>query len=137
MGIDVTFISHIKEVSAEIEKTAKERMEKAVVEVRNEVLQTLSGNRSGRTYKVPGTQKIYTASSPGEPPASATGALRQSITFEVEGEGKKIIGRVGSNTKYAPMLEFGTSRMAARPWLRKSFEQSEQKVEEIFTRIWF
>ncbi len=137
MGIDINFISHVKEVNADIEKTAKERMEKAVNEVRNEVLVTLSGNRSGRIYKIPGTQKTYTASAPGEPPAQRTGELRQSISTEIEGEGKNIIGRVGSPKKYAPMLEFGTRNMAPRPWLRPTFEKKQKDVEEIFIGQWF
>lgn len=137
MGTDINLISHVKEVAADIEKTAKERMETAVNEVRNEVLQALTGSRSGRTYKVPGTQRTYTASAPGQPPAQVTGELRQSISSEVEGEGKKIVGRVGSDKKKAPMLEFGTKNMAPRPFLRPTFEKTAGKVKEIFIRRWF
>jgi len=137
MGADITLISHFKEVAADIKKTAKERMGVAVNEVRNEVLLTLSGSRSGRIYKVPGTQRTYTASAPGQPPAQRLGELRQSISTEVEGQGKKVIGSVGSNKKYAPMLEFGTKNMAARPWLRPTFEKKRKDIEEIFIRRWF
>lgn len=137
MGIDIVFTSHIEEVTAEIGKTARERMEQAVNEVRNQVLETLSGGRSGRTYKVPGTNKTYTASAPGEPPAQRLGELRQSISSQVQGEGKQVIGMVGSNKIYAPMLEFGTRKMAPRPWLRPTFEKMQKRVEEIFIRRWF
>ena len=137
MGIEIVFISNLGEVTKAIDNTIKERMSEAVQSVRSEVLQTLTGPRSGRTYKVPGTQRTYTASAPGQPPAQVTGELRQSISSEVEGEGKKIVGRVGSDKKKAPMLEFGTKNMAPRPFLRPTFEKTAGKVKEIFIRRWF
>lgn len=137
MGVDVTFKSNKRQVMRKLDSTAKARMEEAVQEVRDKTLETLSGTRTGRTYFVPGTKKTYTASAPGEAPAQATAALRQSIQGEVKKEGSDIIGRVGTPLKYGKMLEFGTHRMAARPWLKKSFDGSEAKVREIFMRIWF
>jgi len=137
MGIDVTFKSNIPELMKKIDSTSRGRMLEAVMEVRNKTLDTLAGNRTGRTYYVPGTHKTYTASSPGEPPAVATGELRQSIAGTVEKEGSQIVGRVGTDTKQGLMTEFGTKNMEPRPWLRKSFEESESKVKEIFMRLWF
>jgi phage gpG-like protein len=114
-----------------------ERMVKAVNIARNETLVTLSGNRSGRTYKVPGTSRTYTASAPGEAPAQATGQLRQSVKTSVDIEGSKIIGIVGSDLPYARRLEFGYNEtdsagrhynMAARPWLRVSCEKATPDI---------
>jgi len=133
---DVIFESHIPEITTRIAQVAKERMLEAVQEVRNETLKTLSGSRHGRTYKVPGTNRTYTASAPGEAPAQATAGLRGSIRSTVEGEGKQIVGKVGTDKEYGPMLEYGTHRMAARPWLRKSFEKAEGKVKSIFSKEW-
>jgi len=140
MGIDITFKSNVSEVMKKIDSTARGRMLEAVMEVRNKTLETLSGPRKAdpdRIYKVPGTQRLYQASSPGEAPASATGALRQSVKGTVEKEGKQVVGMVGTDLDYGRMLEFGTKHMEARPWLRKSFEKSESKVKEIFMRLWF
>ena len=139
MGIDVTFKSNIPEIMKKIDSTAKGRMLEAVMEVRNKTLVTLSGNRTGRTYYVPGTKRTYTASSPGQPPAVATGELRQSIKGVVESEGKQIVGRVGTDKIQGLVLEFGThdGRILARPWLKKSFDESNAKVKEIFMRLWF
>ena len=137
MGIEITFVSNLEQVMGKINETARQRMFQAVNTVRNEVLETLSGSRSGRTYKVPGTQKTYTASAPGEPPAVQTGELRQSISTEVEGQGRDIVGRVGTDKIQGKMTEFGTRNMAPRPWLRKSFENKENEVKEIFIRQWF
>jgi len=109
----------------------------AAQEVRNEVLETLSGNRTGRTYKVPGTQVTYTASAPGEPPAVQTGQLRNSVTAVVETEGKSVKGIVGTELMKGLWLEKGTRNMAPRPWLERSFESSLDRVKEILSRRWF
>jgi len=137
MGNEARLTFHTKEVMHSMEQTASKRMAEAVNVVRNTVLETLSGSRSGRTYYVPGTKRAYTASAPGEPPAQATGQLRQSIKGTVEGEGRKVIGKVGTDKKYGPMLEFGTRNMAARPWLKISFEKALPKVKSILRRKWF
>ena len=128
---------HTKQVTEKIEDTANQRMLEAVNVVRNQALETLSGTRSGRTYYVPGTRRSYTASAPGQPPAQATGELRQSVKTAVEVEEKRLIGLVGSDSKHAAPLEFGTVKMAARPWLRISFEKSLDKIKSILSRKWF
>jgi HK97 gp10 family phage protein len=55
-----------------------------------------------------------------------TGRLRSSITYEVQTEqgvgGQVIRARVGTNVRYAPYLELGTSRMVARPYLRPTLD---------------
>jgi len=137
MGIEIVFTEDFAKVMQKVDSTSKARMNEAVMEVRDKTIETLSGPRTGRTYRVPGTHQTYTASAPGEPPAVATARLRQSIKGGVEGEGKKILGFVGSDVPYSAMLEFGSSKVAARPWLRRSFEESEAKVREIFARVWF
>ena len=90
-----------KKLVKSIDATASKRMLEAANEVRNTVLETLSGSRSGRTYYVPGTKRRYTDSAPGQPPAQATGQLRQSVKASVETKDKKIIGKVSSSAKYA------------------------------------
>jgi len=137
MGIEVVFVSNLESVMGKIDETARLRMFQAVNAVRNHAVETLSGSRSGKTYRVQGTKVTYTASAPGEAPASATGELRQSIATKVAGEGKDIVGMVGTDKIQGLMTEFGTKNMASRPWLRKSFEMKETEVKEIFIRQWF
>jgi len=136
-GTHMTLTDNTDKVIKSINESASKRMAKAVNEVRNVVLETLSGSRTGRRYKVPGTQKFYTASAPGEPPAQATGGLRESIKTTVSSEGKKIVGRVGTDLEYGKELEFGTHRVAPRPWLKPSFEKAKGKIEEILDGKWF
>ena len=137
MPIEIVFEERIDEAIKKIADHAEERMLEAVDEVRNATLETLSGSRSGRIYKVPGTGVYYTASAPGEPPAGQLGDLRKSVKGGIEKEGKTVIGFVGSELLKASMLEMGTSKMLPRPWLRPSFEKSSDKIKEIFTKVWF
>jgi len=137
MPIEIVFEERIDEAIKKIADHAEERMLEAVNEVRNATLETLSGSRSGRIYKVPGTGVEYTASAPGEPPAVQLGDLRKSVKGGIEKEGKDVIGFVGSELPKASMLEMGTSKMLPRPWLRPSFEKSSDKIKEIFTKVWF
>ena len=136
-GEHVTLIDNTDKVIKSIEQNASKRMAKAVNEVRNVVLETLSGSRTGRRYKIPGTQKFYTASSPGEPPAQATGRLRQSIKTSIQSEGKVIVGRIGTDLDYGKTLEFGDDKVAPRPWLHPSFEKARDKISEILDGKWF
>lgn len=135
MGIAIKITDNIPQAQRRISDVAKNRMMEAVNAVRNTTLETLSGTRSGRQYYVPGTKKLYTASSPGEPPAVATGQLRQSIKGSVE-TGEGLVGLVGTDLEYGKELEYGRKNMAPRPFLRPSFERSEEAVKEIFSRSW-
>jgi HK97 gp10 family phage protein len=68
-------------------------------------------------------------SKPGQPPRKQTGALRRSITHEViDGQ-----ARVGTNIPYGKMLEFGTSKMRPRPWLRRALREMQSQVNKILT----
>lgn len=82
--------------------------------------------KSGRTYVKSNPTRTHTASAPGQYPASDTGRLVSSIVAQPIASGYE----VGTNVDYGPMLEFGTSRMAARPWLLPSFERAKIGVEK-------
>lgn len=72
---------------------------------------------------------------PGEYPAVDMGELRRSITIEVEETGDTAKGRVGSiiiNPPYPTYLEYGTSKMEPRPWLRPSVEKSQDFMRKRF-----
>jgi HK97 gp10 family phage protein len=69
-------------------------------------------------------------SSPGEAPAVDTGRLRASITHRVEMDSGEAVAYVGTNVKYAPYLEFGTSRMAARPFMVPAIERNREWIKD-------
>ena len=139
MGIEIRFEERIGEAVKKMNDTSEARMLESVNLVRNTVLETLSGSRSGRIYRVPGTKRDYVASAPGEPPAVQVADLRKSIKGGVEkGEGR-VMGFVGTDLPKGVWLEFGThdNRIEPRPWLRPSFEKASDGIKEIITRTWF
>lgn len=73
-----------------------------------------------------------TPSEPGEAPAIVSGNLAGSITIEQRGNAEV---RVGSTASYAPFLEFGTSEIEMRPWLRPAVERVRGQLSQILREI--
>lgn len=57
-----------------------------------------------------------------------TGRLRNSITHAQEDEDTEIIG---TNVEYAPFVELGTVKMAARPYLRPAAENHGEEYKQV------
>lgn len=118
-------------VSKAMMKEARTRVYAASEYFRDALVKKLSGSRSGRSYRVPGTSTTYTASAPGQPPAVATGRLRQSVKTEID-EGKDYVeSRTGTDLDYGRYLETGTRHMRPRPWLKPTFDEEESKLKKI------
>lgn len=60
-----------------------------------------------------------------------TGRLRSSLAYEIETKGKEIIGRIGTNVEYSIFVEYGTSRMAAQPYLRPALEKNKGRIRRL------
>lgn len=58
-----------------------------------------------------------------------TGRLRNSITYETRTLQKEVY--IGSNVEYAPYVELGTSRMAARPFLRPAAQNHSNEYKQL------
>jgi phage gpG-like protein len=84
------------------------------------------GGGGGQVYEKYNPRRTHTASAPGSYPASDTGRLASSVKMLASGP---MAYEVGTNVNYGPMLEFGTAKMAARPWLFPSFEKAKVGVE--------
>lgn len=102
--------------------------------IRNTIIEGMAGPKSGRTYRVPGTRRTYTASAPGEFPAIPTGRLRNSVRVFVKKRRGSIEGAVGSNTDHGIALEFKDPQRGGRPWLSMGWEQSRGDVQDILER---
>ena len=92
----------------------------------------MSGAKNGRAYKVGGVVRI--ASAPGQAPANQTGRLAGSLSARTEKQGKVVSGIASASTEYAAMLEFGTQKMAARPYMQPALDRNAEKIKEIFKR---
>lgn len=84
-----------------------------------------TGARTGRIYKRGG--KTHQASAPGEAPKTDIGNLVQKIRSEDKGHAKS---DVVAGTKYAGDLEYGTSKMAARPYMRPAIDENKVKLSK-------
>lgn len=73
-------------------------------------------------------KKNHPVSPPGEPPNTDTGRLIQSIFYKVEDGG--LSGVAGTDLEYGKHLEFGTTYMDERPWLRPAFEANVQEIQD-------
>lgn len=67
---------------------------------------------------------------PGGFPHADTGKLRQSIFSKVIDDSTAIIG---TPLKHGLYLEFGTSKMAARPFLRATLSEMSPRIKSILT----
>ena len=67
-------------------------------------------------------------SQPGGGPSVRTGRLWGSITWRPGADPVSPYVDVGSAVFYAPFVELGTSRMAARPFLRPALEAARSNV---------
>lgn len=90
--------------------------------------------RAARAKKRRAARFLYAGSAPGEAPRKRTGTLQKSVAFEVSwfDVGREIITlRVGTNVPYGRWLEYGTRRMAARPWLRPGIAEYLPRLEKV------
>jgi hypothetical protein len=71
-------------------------------------------------------------SAPGQAPGVDTGALINSLQIEMEDEQK---GAIVTNDPKAPFLEYGTSKMAARPFLTPASELMRKKQLAAFSGL--
>lgn len=86
----------------------------------------LDAERSITAGSISGANHIPSA--PGQPPNADTRFLDSNIETEIGGPG---LVTVTSRANYSAALEYGTSRMAARPFMRPATERNRRKVVEL------
>lgn len=71
-------------------------------------------------------------SKPGEPPNVQKGTLSRSTHYvSPQDMGIPHTAAAGTDIPYGRFLEYGTSRMAARPWLLRAALQSRAKINKV------
>ena len=89
----------------------------------------MTGPKSGRRYKMPGTKTTYQASAPGQAPAVRTGFLRTSITIGKVNDYEYIISIAAP---YGKILEFQKNRPFAIPASEKAWAVFQGVVRKYF-----
>lgn len=96
--------------------------EKIAVEAQNLITAGSSSGTSGGKHQ-------HIASAPGEAPNNFQGGLAGNI--EAARTQDPLVVEVTSNAEYAAALEFGTSRMAARPYMQPARDAKRKEAEQL------
>lgn len=136
------FTYHGDEVRRIHVQELQRRLIEAAMHLQGEIIEKVSKPGYGEIYRVPGTRnKTYTASAPGDPPATMLGNLKRNIVFETKftnGELEVIVGVRG--VPYAKRLEFGfvgvdkrgrRYNQAPRPFFKPTYEEQRAKLKSI------
>ena len=128
---------HGPQVQAAIQAELGRRLARCAILVCNRAKELLStdgtakgGGRDGKGRFKKSLRYNANPSAPGEPPHVQTGRLRGSVAWEVDG----LEARVGTNVPYGRWLELGTTKIAARPWLRRALSECRAQVLEVLGR---
>lgn len=129
----IRMTSNLKQVVADVEAGTNLNARTAALYAEAQIKRTLTGQRSGRVYKVSKTGKPHIASAPGEAPAVRTGDLRASITT-APSPTTTALYYVGSDKEYAPHLELGTKYMEPRPFFVDTINQVLRQLRAKLTK---
>lgn len=113
-----------------IERAVQEGLMAVAMVARNDaVRRVLRGPKTGRIYQKYDPKRTHQASAPGESPATDLGALAGSILAEpAPGE---LAANLVARMPYAVHLEYGTTRIAARPFLRPAADVASAQGSKI------
>ncbi len=115
-------------IEAKYASIAKNIIASGVQDTMNTAKTSIQQHQSkGRTYGK------HTASVAGNPPNSDTGFLANNIFMVLDAD--KLGGAVESRADYSGFLEFGTSKMGARPYLQPALEENKPKIRRMFARL--
>jgi HK97 gp10 family phage protein len=114
---------HQREFMAFVQQEMVRRTRNAAMFVQEQMVKSIS--RSQPTFRAAsGRVTGLSPSAPGEPPKMVSRDLRNSIRHKVISTREGVIGIVGvfdpTISKQARFLEFGTSKMAARPFMKRA-----------------
>ena len=124
----------LKSLEKDLEQPFREVIAGGAQLIRGEAIKSIqTGPKTGRIYEKYNPRRTHRASSPGQAPASDTGNLVSQIMVNQKSPDEIL---VESNATYSSFLEFGTSKMLARPFLFPATERSRPKIAEaVFNRV--
>lgn len=114
-------------VSADIRRKMQQVIAYGINATRNTAIDNiLRGAKSGETYVKYNPRRTHQASASGQYPASDTQFLANNIVTSIQANGLE--GEVISQADYSQHLEYGTSKMGARPFMQPSLEENRPKI---------
>lgn len=141
--MEVNFEQVHKKVLQAVEQQVKSRCVRAsnILKERADDILSNKRGRSGRIYRKPHTKHAtYQASAPGEPPALRTGDLRRSwkpLPYSQMKAGENMFTPgIRTDVKYAPALQHGTPKVAARPFEDEIKQAAWPEIKAIFDQAY-
>ena len=123
----VTRNSKYKSVLSQYTKSTKALVEEAGTMVHRTAIESINeGAKSGVVYEKYNPRRTHRASAAGEPPASDTGFLVNNILLKFDSDRTAV--SVESRANYSSFLEFGTSKLAERPFLKPALDSNKSKI---------
>lgn len=116
---------------------AQKALGEIVAAAERKIKEAMAEPKSGRRYRIGSARRrrFHIASAPGEPPAVRSNVLRTRIRSATRRTIFGVEGLVGTNVVYAPFLELGTARMAARPIWRRVLRESTDDIRRAFQSL--
>lgn len=121
---------NFKRIAARFEDEVSRIVQSTAQAVSMNAKSLMRGVKHGRVYMR--GKRRHIASKPGEAPAVDTGKLKGSIMVRMVTKHKAI---VTPTAEYAYSLEFGTRRIAPRPFMRPSAEKAASVYFERMRRL--
>jgi len=121
-------------LKAGIPERAENILEAAARRIETRAKESMKGGSTGAGRDARGrfTKGSHVPSAPGEPPHVDTGALRSSIHVE---QNKPMTRDIMDGVEYGIHLEFGTTRMEARPWLTPAVNTEREPLTQAWKEL--
>ena len=136
--VSVRIRSRLNEATREQLKKYEDSAKRIVFQgsalVRNTAVESImKGAKSGVVYTKYNPKRVHKSSAAGEPPASDTGYLVSNIFQNIDSGGMG--ASVESRANYSAYLEFGTTKMAARPFLQRALDENRPAIRRLYEKM--
>ena len=127
------FDNRIRKQSSSTQRNVERVVNSIANNIRNIAVKSiLQNSRSGGQTTRYDPKRTINVSKAGDPPASDSGFLASQIVVKIDGN--KLGADIISNADYSEALEYGTFKMAARPFMQPAAEESRKKYEQQLTK---
>lgn len=130
------FSKYLDNIAPQVNEEVTEAIELCCQKVRSDIQESMAKTERNmdKSYYAHNKTTPHHPSLPGNPPAPDSGNLRNnSIRYEIHAEPRSPYGVVGTTQKdppYGQYLEYGTSKVAPRPWLRPAMEKNNEWIRQ-------
>ena len=123
----------LKDKSKGVVDAVEKAVNLATLMVHGDIVESIQqGSKSGVKYSVGG--KSGQRSAKGEAPATDTGHLVSNIVPKISKQNNQVSGSITSRADYSYALEFGTSDMAKRPFMRPALNKNKKKIRSMIAK---